>query len=197
MLQFSLEPVEQAEAQMARCSVCLSLINGAVISYLTNSLRPVWIGSGEGRLGQLVESPSDYFLKACFSAQTLWQWAQVICSSATLLFFFSNVEKMFFSVAISCLYCPSDVSCWCISVNDPIQFLNWKDTVYETEMALPCIPTLHKALALSIISIFVNLIHKINLITTLSFSSFSSFMFPVGGGLGPPQGESSFQQQHN
>lgn len=70
MLQFSLEPVEQAEAQMACCSVCLSLINGAVISYLTNSLRPVWIGSGEGRLGQLVESPSDYFLKACFSAQT-------------------------------------------------------------------------------------------------------------------------------
>ena len=72
-LKFSFESVGEAEARLAALSsVCLrtigsSLKNWVVISYLTNSWRPVWVGSGEERLGRLVETSSDYFLKACFS----------------------------------------------------------------------------------------------------------------------------------
>lgn len=41
---------------------------------------------------------------------------------------------------------------------------------------------------------FLSFIHKINTITCVSCSFLFSYMFPVGGGLGPPQGESSRPQ---
>lgn len=72
MITLNWESLE-AEARLAPSSVCFCINASSlwvVVSYLTNSRRPVWVGSGAGETWPTRrKTSSDYFLKACFSAQ--------------------------------------------------------------------------------------------------------------------------------
>lgn len=162
---------------MARSSVWLSLINGASISYLTNSLRPVWIGCGVERLGWLVESPSDCFPKACFSAKPPPPRNTESKSSAP------GLNCCFFVTLRKCCYqfdLADDFVLWAFHVDTEheIQIINESEEMHFKYIRMA----------------FLSFVHKINTITCVSCSFLFSYMFPVGGGLGPPQGESSCPQ---
>lgn len=158
---------------MAHSSVWLSLTNGASISYLTNSLRPVWIGCGVERLGWLVESPSDFFPKACFSAQTPPPTLSPSRGLSPVAVFFVTLRKCCYQFDLA-----DDIVLWIFRV----------DTEHEIQIIIESEEMHFKYIRMA----FLSFIHKINTITSCSF--LFSYMFPVGGGLGPPQGESSRPQ---